>query len=150
MFFPLAVFPTSFSKGFSASPVSNTVPVIGPKQPNILTSQGAACNIRSKSTISHRNVTMMKAESFIKSPRNKEVPVLLRKISGKGQAFLYGHIISNSLRFVHCQYSYLSPARYFANRRLILPVGFKRSLKDASWFKLSMIRAMYLLMSTLI
>ena len=36
----------------------------------------------------------------------------------------------------------LSPARYFANRRLILPVGFKRSLKDASWFKLSIIRAM--------
>ena len=30
------------------------------------------------------------------------MPVLLRKISGKGQAFLYGHIISNSLRFVHC------------------------------------------------
>ena len=140
MFFPLAVFPTSFSRGFSASPISNTVPVIGPKQPNILASQGAACNIRSKSTLSHRNVTMMKAE----------VPVLLRKISVKGQAFLYGHIISNSLRFVHCQYSYLSPARYFANRRLILPVGFKRSLKDASWFKLSMIRAMYLLMSTLI
>ena len=45
---------------------------------------------------------------------------------------------------------YLSPARYFARTRLILPVGFRSSLKDASWFKLSMIRAMYLLISTLI
>lgn len=72
MFFPLAVFPTSFSKGFSASPVSNTVPVIEPKQPNILASQGAACNIRSKSTISHRNVTMMKAESFTRVPEIKK------------------------------------------------------------------------------
>ncbi len=149
MFFPwqfsLLHFPGIFSISYF-----NTIPVIGPKQPNILASQGAACNIRSKSTLSHRNVTMMKAESFTRVPEIKKVPVLLRKISVKGQAFLYGHIISNSLRFVHCQYSYLSPARYFANRRLILPVGFR----DRSWmrrgFKLSMIRAMYLLMSTLI
>lgn len=138
-------FPTSFSKGFSVSPVSNTVPVIGPKQPNILASQGAG----SKSTISHRNLTMMKAESFARVPEIKKCLSFSGKFSDKGQAFLYGHIISNSLRFIRCQYSHLSPARYFANRRLILPVGFKRSLKDASWFKLSMIRAMYLLMSTL-
>ena len=65
-------FPTSFSKGFSVSPISNTVPVIGPKQPNILVSQGAACNIGSKSTISHRNVTMMKAESFTRVPEIKK------------------------------------------------------------------------------
>ena len=143
-------FPTSFSKGFSVSPVSNTVPVIGPKQPNILASQCAACNIGSKSTISHHNLTMMKAESFARVPEIKKCLSFSGKFSDKGQAFLYGHIISNSLRFIRCQYSHLSPARYFVNRRLILPVGFKRSLKDASWFKLSMIRAMYLLISTLI
>ena len=42
------------------------------KQPNILASQGAACNIGSKSTISHRNLTMMKAESFARVPEIKK------------------------------------------------------------------------------
>lgn len=43
------------------------------------------CNLSPKSNSSHH---------LHKIPRNKEMPVLLRKISGKGQAFLYDHIIS--------------------------------------------------------
>ena len=36
------------------------------------------------------------------------------------------------LRYKRQALFYLSPARYFARTRLILPVGFRSSLKDAS------------------